>query len=364
MKTFLALWFLFSISICDAQISETALTAVDDMIKKKMTEDGIPGLSVAIAVDGTLAWSKGYGYADLEHKVKTIPATAYRSASIGKPITATAIMQLVEAGKLDLDEEIQTYCSVFPKKRWPITTKHLLSHTSGIRHYGVPENLEELNSKVHYENIIDPLDIFKDDSLLFKPGYGRQYSTYAYNLLGCVLEGAAKMEFMTYLQARLFTVANMPNTRVDNPYLIIPNRSSGYALSEQGELQHSEYVNMSNKVPAGGFITTVEDLANFASAFMSEKLVSRKYMELMMTPHKAEDGEIMGNGLGWALIPDEKWYGEREAFHGGGTPGLSGILYLLPDKNFAIAILMNLEGVDERVDLAAQIAVKVLDLDK
>lgn len=343
-------------------LEDNTIQIVQKMVIEKMSKDRIPGLSIAIVQDNKLIWSEGFGFADIENEIKAKPNTAYRSASIGKPITASAIMMLVEEGKLNLNLPIQKYCPVFPQKKWPITTIHLLGHLSGIRHYGGPENLEELNSKKHYENVTDPLDIFKNDTLLFEPGTQRLYSTYGYNVLGCVLEGASGRNYMEFLQENIFLKAGMQNTQADNPYLIIPNRSSGYRISINNEVENCEYVDMSNKLPAGGFITTAEDLANFARAFMNKELVGINTIKEMLAPQKTADGITLPYGLGWALFPDEKWYGEMEAFHGGGSPGVSGILYLLPDRNFAVAILMNMEGVSERVDLAAQIAKEVLSL--
>ncbi|WP_170110575.1 serine hydrolase domain-containing protein [Flavilitoribacter nigricans] len=354
---------LFRAPIAAQSLPQADIDLIERLITEKMAKDEIPGLSIAIVKDGKLAWANGYGFADLENFVPAKTSTVYRTASIGKSITATAIMQLVEGGQLDLNAPIQQYCPAFPAKQWPITTRQLLNHTSGIRHYGGPDGDRELVSKVHYEDVVTPLQIFKEDSLLFEPGSRYQYSTYGYNVLGCVLEGASGQTFATYLQEHLFRPAGMSATQVDDPYRIVKNRARGYQKAADGALLNSEYVDMSNKVPAGGFITTVSDLAHFAIAFMDAQLVSADTRELMLTPQKTSSGETIAYGYGWGLFPDEKWYGQREAFHGGGTPQVSGVLYLLPDVQFGVVILMNLEGVNERVSLAAKIAKEVLDLE-
>ncbi len=329
---------------------------------EKMAEHQIPGLSIAIVVDGALAWSNGYGMADLENFVPATATTAYRTASIGKPMTATAVMQLAERGRLDIDKPVQLYCPAFPEKRWPVTTRHLLGHTSGIRHYGGPHHEEELFNTVHYDGIVDALNIFKLDSLLFEPGTARLYSTFGYNLLGCVVEGASATDFLTYMRKNVFEPAGMTSTRDDDPAAIISRRAKGYLLTDDGALANSRAVDMSSKMPAGGFITTVQDLARFAAAVMKHRIISAQTLDQMLTPVRLQGGEIMPYGLGWALFPDEKWYGEREAFHGGGTPQVSGVLYLLPDRHFAVALLTNLEGVPDRTRLAAEIARVVLGL--
>lgn len=345
-------------------LSAEQRTRIQQLISQKMAADQIPGASVAIMVDHELVWSRGYGLADVENYVPATEHTAYRSASIGKTITATAVMHAVERGLIDLDAPIQRYCPAFPAKSRPVTTRQLLAHTSGIRHYGGPDNEAELFSAVHYDDVQASLKVFAADSLLHAPGARHTYSTYGYNVLGCVLEGAGGTDFMSYLQRHIFQPAGMTATQVDDPSAIIPGRAAGYRRDSTGRLLNARYVDMSNKIPAGGYITTAEDLVRFAAAFMDDRLVKADTRASMLTPQKTNDGEVFGYGLGWGLFPGEDWYGEKEAFHGGQTPGVSGMLYLLPGRHFAVAILMNLESVGGRVELAAEIAKVVLNLNK
>ena len=346
----------------EVPLDDATVEAVERMLTEKMAEERIPGLSFALVVEGRLVWSGGYGMADLENYVPATATTAYRTASIGKTLTATAVMQLAERGRIDLDAPVQRYCPAFPEKRWPVTTRHLLGHTSGIRHYGGPNEEAELFNTVHYDSVVDALDIFKEDSLLFEPGTDHQYSTFGYNTLGCVVEGAAGQGFLSYMWEHVFEPAGMHRTRDDDPSALIPRRAAGYLLTEDGELRNSRAVDMSSKLPAGGFITTAEDLARFAIALMDHRLIQAGTFEQMITPVRLRSGEVVGNGLGWGLFPGEDWYGEREAFHGGVTPQVSGTLYLLPDRRFAVAILTNLEGVPGRTELSAHIARVVLGL--
>lgn len=348
----------------DGGLPAGTVAAVERMLMEKMAAESIPGLSIAVVVDGRLAWSRGYGTADLENGVHATARTAYRTASIGKPMTATAVMQLVEAGRLDLDAPVQRYCPSFPEKGWPVTTRHLLGHTSGIRHYGGPNEEAELFNTVHYESVVDALEIFSGDPLRFEPGTAHLYSTFGYNLLGCVIEGASGQRYLAYMRTQVFAPAGMDHTRDDDPAAIIPHRAEGYAIASDGELRNSRAVDMSSKLPAGGFITTAPDLARFATAVMDHRLIRAETFERMISPVRLRDGEVVPYGLGWGLFPGESWYGEREVFHGGVTPQVSGMLYLLPDRRFAVAILTNLEGVPGRTQLAADIAREVLGLDR
>ncbi len=345
-------------------LADTTIDSVERLLMQKMAKEQIPGLSIALVVDGALVWSKGYGLADIENGVSATALTAYRTASIGKSMTAIAAMQLVERGRLDLDAPVQRYCPAFPEKRWRVTTRHLLGHTSGIRHYGGARNEEELFNTTHYTSVVDALEIFRNDSLLFQPGTVHQYSTFGYNVVGCIIEGASSADFLTFMRTNVFEPAEMKATRDDDPAAIIPRRARGYLRAADSSLRNSRAVDMSSKLPAGGFITTVEDLARFGAAVMTHRVIGAKALERMLTPVRLADGTIVPYGLGWGLFPGEDWYGEREAFHGGVTPQVSGTLYLLPDRRFAVALFMNLESVPGRTGLSAEIAKIVLGLGK
>lgn len=344
------------------QLPAATIDSVAALLRGRMARDRIPGLSVAVVVDGELVWARGFGYANVEQRAPAESGTVYRSASIGKSLTATAVMLLAARDSIALDVPIQRYCPAFPEKRWHITTRQLLTHTSGIRHYGGPNNDAEVFNTVRYDDVLTPLEIFARDSLLFEPGTRHLYSTFGYNVLGCVIQGASGRRFMEFMHERVFDPAGMRRTRDDDPDVRVPNRASGYVIGAGGALQPSRAVNMTSKLPAGGYLTTAPDLARFAAALMAGRLVRPTTLEQMLTPARLANGEIVPYGLGWGLFPGEDWYGHREAFHGGVTPEVSGVLYLLPDAKFAVAILTNLENVSERTALAAQIAKVVLQL--
>jgi CubicO group peptidase (beta-lactamase class C family) len=341
-------------------LDRTKTEAVDRILDAWMKKSGIPGLSAAIALDGEVVWSHGYGIADVENSVAAKPETVYRSASIGKPITATAAMRLVEQGKLDLDTPVERYCPAFPRKNWAVTPRHLLTHTSGIRHYGGPRDREEQTSTVHYEDVVDALAPFRDDPLLFEPGTKYSYSTYGFDVLGCVMQGAAGKPFMDAIRSLVFEPAAMTRSRDDDPSALIPNRAAGY-VREKGELKNAPHVDMSNRLPAGGYATTAPDLANFAASFIDCKLVRCEMRDAMLTPQTLKHGEAIDYGFGWGLATGENWYGETEAFHGGSSPGASGMIYLLPRRRFTVVLLSNLESAPQRMETAAAIAKVVLD---
>jgi len=318
-------------------------------INAEMERLRIPGLSAAIALNLQLVWSEGFGQADIENSVPARAHTMYRLASISKPITAVAVMQLAERGKLKLDETIQTYVPAFPQKEWPVTVRDLLAHLGGVRHY---KSQAEVQSTQHYTEILGALDVFGNDPLLFKPGTRYLYTTYGFTLLGGAVESASGMRFMEYLREHIFGPARMDRIRDDNVYAIIPNRARGYRRGQGGEIENCALADTSNKIPGGGMISTAGDLVQFASAVAGGTLLGRKSVEEMFTEQKTADGKPTGYGLGWHVfhIDGRKWVG-----HGGNQPGVSTLLFMDPEQGFAVSLMANLEGVNLR-PLAVRIA--------
>lgn len=246
---------------------------IEALVAAEMSKQKIPGLTVAVAADRRVRWSAGFGMQDIENAVAARPATVYRLGSISKPITAVAVMQLYERGKIDLDAPVQKYCPAFPEKQWPVTTRQLLGHLSGIRHY---KSDEEFNSTRLYASITEGLSMFKDDPLLFEPGTKYSYTTHGYSVLGCVVEGAAGQRFADYVSENVFKPASMEHARVDSVADIIPNRAQGYRITDKGVLTNSPLADNSYKVPGGGFVSTAEDLARFAVALQTDRLLKRE----------------------------------------------------------------------------------------
>lgn len=343
-------------------LSKATVAQIERVVLSYRTKAGIPGLSVAVALGGKVVWSNGYGYADIENHVPAKATTVYRTASIGKMITATAAMQLVEQGKLDLDADIRRYCPAFPAKPWPITTRELLGHLSGIRHYGGPHDEEEQFSTKHYKSVVEAMGVFKDDPLQFEPGTNYLYSSYGYVVVGCVIEGASGQSFLGYMHDHIFAPAQMSHTRDDDPAAIIPDRAAGY-IKVNGRIQNARKVDMSNRLPAGGYATTVEDLGSFAAALLGGRLVRPATLQQMMIPPRFKNGDTVNYGLGMALSPPDFNPHDEKAvlLHGGSSPGVSGIIYIALAHQCTVVFLTNLENIPDRMETAAAIAKVVLD---
>ncbi|HXB18946.1 MAG TPA: serine hydrolase domain-containing protein [Steroidobacteraceae bacterium] len=309
---------------------------LDAIVSEVMRAERIPAVTVAVMTGDRLTYSRAFGAADLENSVPATPETLIRSASIAKSISAVAAMTLVESGNLDLDAPVQRYCAPYPPKQWPITTRELLSHTSGIRHY----NPGEMENTRHYRWMADGFAIFAGDPLLFRPGTGYQYSTYGYTVVGCAIEGASNQRFQDYVAAHVLAPAAMTHTLVDDALEIVPHRARGYQKIN-GEVKNASLMDSSYKIPGGGYVTTAEDLVRFAQALLDGKLLKPATLAQMWTATAVSGKESYG--LGFELREQGKF-----VIHTGGQPGTSTELLIIPQEHFAVAVLANMDGVQIR----------------
>lgn len=208
-------------------------THIDKLVRDFMREQKVPGGTVAVSVDDRTVYARGFGVSDLEDGARASVDTQYRTASMGKPMAATAAFMLAKMGKLDFTAEVQRYCPRYPVKSWPVTVRDIVSHTSGIRE---PNDGDELYNSRHYQNPSDAITLFAADPLRWKPGKDFGYSTWNYVLLGCVIEGATGQNIRQIIPKMIFSPAGMTRTRDDDPRAIIAGRARGYLL-ENGTLR-------------------------------------------------------------------------------------------------------------------------------
>ena len=342
-----------------APLPADTIVKIEKAITSFMAQQNIPGMTIAIVHDNQIRFQRGYGMAEVENFVPAKALTVYRIASVSKALTAVAAMQLVEKGKLDLDAPIQKYVPSFPTKNFPITTRQLLGHLSGIRNYRQSEG-ERTN---RYNTLTDALSIFKDDPLDYEPGTRFGYTTYGYTLLGVVIEAASGMNFENYMRENIFKPAGMTHTYVDDLYAIILNRARGntprvFAVLD-GNYRNPSLMDSSYKIPGGGLLSTAEDLARFAIAAQNGVLIKAETFAEMSRSQKTRDGTETGYGYGWYVGGSLGFSSDPEAvWHGGVQQGFTSDLVLLPKKRFAVSILTNLEagGRLELGRLAKQIA--------
>jgi serine beta-lactamase-like protein LACTB, mitochondrial len=336
-----------SILAQESRFSPEKGTQIEQVIAKFMAAHQVPGLSAAVVQNGQYAWSAGFGMADLEGFVPATSQTLYRLASISKSLTAVATMQLWERGKLDLDAPVQKYCPAFPQKEAPITTRLLLAHLSGIRHYKSDSNDDpEVGNIKHFDDPIPGgLQFFATDPLLAKPGTKFSYTTHGYTVVGCAIEGASGAKYTDYLRESIFIPAGMTHTQVDDRYAIIPYRTRFYHKDKSGAVVNAEFLDSSYKIPGGGWLSSAEDMARFEVAVLNDRLIRRASRDVMWTPQKAGDGSENGYALGWGWDTGKK-AGLTDVGHGGGQQGTSTFIMLVPDQRAGVVILINMDDVD------------------
>lgn len=336
-------------------LSPEKRAAIEKAVASFMSANNVPGIGAAVVLDGEPAWSAGFGMADLENSSQATSSTLFRLASISKPLTATAILQLWERGKLDLDAPVQKYCPAFPQNESPITSRQLLGHLGGIRHYNsdgkgdIPED-----SARHFASMEESLQVFAADPLVAKPGTKFNYSTYGYTLLGCVLEGAASQKYVDYMSVNVFKPAGMVETQPDELSSVVPHRSRWYHKDKAGVVRNAGVLDSSYKIPGGGLISSADDMARFEAAILADKLLKRSSRDVMWTSLKTADGKPTGYGLGWGLTEKS---GVRMVAHSGSQQGTSTAFIVVPERRAGVVVLANMDGVN-----ASQLADELLKI--
>lgn len=338
------LWVLPAAAQRATAPAPTRFAAVVDSARALVLEDihekGYPGIALAVSVDGETVWSEGFGYADLEQLVPVWPTTKFRIGSISKPLAAAAVAQLVEQERLDVDAPVQQYVPAFPEKRWPVTTRQLGGHLAGIRHYRGLEFL--INTP--YATVGDALAIFAADTLLHQPGTDYAYSSYGWNLISAVVEGASGESFLDYMRAHVFRPLGMRHTVADHVDSLIIQRADFYQRRQDGSLMNAPAVNNSYKWAGGGFLSTPEDLLVFANAHLQPGFLAQEALDLLFTEQQTTAGEGVGYGFGWFTGTRDD--GRHYVWHGGGSVGGTSLLIVQPDARVVLAACINLSSAD------------------
>ncbi len=293
------------------------------------------GLAVAVSVDSTIIFSKGFGIANLEQQVPaTSNKTKFRIGSVSKALTSAAIGKLFYEGKIDLDKPVQEYVPYFPEKRWPTTVRQVGGHLAGIRHY---RDNEFMLAK-HFDTVREGLDIFMYDTLLSAPGERYKYSSYGWNLMSAVVEGASGENFLDYMDENIFRPLKMDNTIADINDSIIVNRSGFYSMDD-GNIINAPYVDNSYKWAGGGFISTMEDIVKFGNAMLYNKIFPEKIKDTLTTTQLTNSGDETGYGIGWGTGTNK--FGREFYGHGGGSVGGCGNFIVFPEEKLVIAYFTN-----------------------
>lgn len=340
MRVFLPIVFFLSFVVYPLAQTTDAKNRADALVINSIQNEACVGLAAGISKNGQIIWQKADGYSDDKSKITFTSKTLTRIASITKPMTAVAILHLYERGKIDLDAPIQTYLTDYPLYDGvAITTRQLLSHSSGIDDY--KSGKERENTK-HYPGMSAAVDIFKDRKLVANPGTEFHYTSYGYTVLGLLIEKISGRSYETYLKEYIWSPAGMNNTYVESAMNTYENKSLLYHKNSKGKIKEADPTDLSDRIPGGGVISTLEDLLKFGDALLNQSLISESSMQMMWTDTGLKSG---GNlyGLGWYLYGVNPDLGAVYG-HTGGQTGSSAFLMVIPEQKTSLAVISNTSG--------------------
>lgn len=317
---------------------------IDELVTSALASHNIPGMSLAIVEDGHVVYAKGFGTISLTADRRPSANTQYRIASVSKPLTATAVFQLVQDGRVKLDEPARQYCPELAALDGVPTVRHFLMHRSGMRH---TTDEEDVRIKGAFPRLGTALVDIVREPLRFPPGTKTRYTSWGYAALGCVIEGASDRSYADFMKDRVFAPVGMTTTTFDHPAYSSPAFSPGYRRGLIYGLRPSLVVDTRFKTPASGIISTVNDLARFAMAIFERKLVTETSASEMFSIRPDGEGQATFTA-GWSIdstglsTGGKTPYGQAFDFNGS-MEGATAYLDLVPARRYAVALLANRE---------------------
>jgi CubicO group peptidase (beta-lactamase class C family) len=352
---------IFMLAICiaacyaaNAQQVNKLTTEFDKVIQKEFQLDQT-GVTVLISSHGNVIYKKAFGMADIELNVPMKTNNVFRIGSITKQFTAIAILQLMEKGKLHLQDEVTRFIPNYPMQGSKITIEHLLTHTSGI-----PDFTSMKDSTQRFRMDFTPIEMihyFQNQPMRFVPGSRHEYSNSNYFLLGYIIEMVTGKTYQQYLEENFFQPLGMSNSFYGNDTIIIKNRASGYTKSE-GKILNATFISMSQPYAAGSILSTVEDLFKWQHALITNKLVRKESLEKAFTRYKLSNGQEVNYGYGFRMGFIQ---GSPSIWHGGLISGFFSMAMYLPKEEVFVTVLSNCDC-NSPADITAKLAALVIGM--
>ena len=309
-------------------------------LRKKLDDDVAAGRfsgAALLAKNGKAVFAQAYGLADREKKIPNTLKTRFRLGSMNKMFTAVATLQLAQSGKLDLKAPLGKYLTDYPNKdvASKVTIEQLLSHQGGTGDIFGPEFDKR---RLELKTLQDYVTLYGSRAPQFEPGSRWQYSNYGFLLLGVLIEKVSGQSYYDYVRDHIFKPAGMTATASDPEDQAVSDRSVGYTkFLGDGWKPNTETLPYRGTSAGGGY-STVEDLLRFATALQSNKLLDAQHTELLTT------GKVnAGRGKYAFGFQDDVTDGMRCFGHGGGAPGMNGMLQICPGPGYVIAVLANMD---------------------
>lgn len=298
-----------------------------------------PGCALAVIKDGTIAYKRGYGAADLDHDIPISPGTVFHVASVSKQFTAFSVLLLAQQGKLSLDDPVRKYIQELRDFGTPITIRHLLHHTSGLRDQWnllIMSGWRLSEDVVRDDDVLDLVSRMKE--LNFKPGEQHLYSNTGYTLLAQIVKRVSGQSLREFTDANIFKPLGMTRTFFrDDHAVVVKNQAYAYNSGPGGAFKLS--VPNYDTVGASSLLTTVEDLARWEQNFYDHRVGGRALIEQLQVPGTLNSGEKISYAMGLGV---GKYKGLKVVEHSGGDAGYRSHLMRFPDQRFSVACLCNL----------------------
>jgi CubicO group peptidase (beta-lactamase class C family) len=319
-------------------IADNKTDAVDKLLSQWDKRD-TPGCALAVVKDGKIIYKKGYGMANLELSIPMTPQSVFYIGSVSKQFVSMSIALLAKEGKLSLDDNIRKYVPELPDYGTPITVRHLIHHTSGLRDYLTLLGIAGIDYGTYHEEEVVEL-IARQKELNFNPGEEYLYSNSGYFMLAVIVERASGKSLREYAEKNIFKPLGMKNSHFHDDYrMLIKNRASGYFPVEKGKFRN--FISTFDCVGSGGLFTSVEDLYLWDQNFYHHKVGGKELIDLLHTKGKLNSGEELSYAFALGL---GKYRGLKTVGHGGALGGYRSVLVRFPEQNFSIICLSNLSS--------------------
>ncbi|MEP1094163.1 MAG: serine hydrolase domain-containing protein [Cyclobacteriaceae bacterium] len=313
---------------------EDSIEQSTSYVETYMESNKVPGMQIAVSHQGDIVWSKGFGYSNLEFSIPVDQEAKFRIASVSKPVAAVLTARLYQSEVIDIDKSVSEKLPQFSNEK-EFTLRQLFSHAAGIRHYSSKDS----STAVYHDDIQTGLNIVKGDTLLYTPGDRFSYSSYGYNVAGAYTEKVLEQQFEDLLIDSLFIPLQMKNSTIDDPFKLIPKRVSGYELNVEGEITNARFFDNRYKIPAGGMLSTAEDLVGLGNELLYGEYLNDNSKGLLFTPFKYTVEKESDLGFGWLVTKDES--GNSVYAHLGGNTGGCSVILIYPDLELIVVWLGN-----------------------
>jgi CubicO group peptidase (beta-lactamase class C family) len=335
---------LIAATVCALALVAIANTHTDtdgqvDLLFSKWT-DSTPGCAVGVATDGKPVLAKAYGMADLEHDVKNTPDTIFEAGSISKQFTAAAVLLLAREGKLSLDDPVKKYVPELPQYETPLTIRHMLNHTSGLRDWGSVAGISgwPRTTRVHtHAHVLDIVS--RQKSLNFPSGTRWSYSNTGFNLAAIIVSRLSGMSFSDFTRTRIFEPLGMKDTSWrDDHTRVVKRRAVAYDETKDGFHTDMPFEQVYGN---GGLLTTVGDLLKWNENFTTPKVGDASFVAEQQQPGRFNDGRVHDYALGLMV---GTYKGVPQVEHSGSTAGYRAHLARYPDQHVSVAVLCNVSS--------------------